>query len=170
MAVSTALAVVEPYSSGLGGGFWLLYRVPDGRKRMLDSRERAPLAARRDMYLDAQGRFVPERSLNGPLAASIPGQPAALAHLAEHYGRLSLARSLAPAIHLARTSFIVDAHYRRLAQQRLAETMRRAYRDRALYLGLGDPDAFEVPVERLTHPFYAAGLGRDIDPDRATPS
>jgi len=297
VAVSVALAVVEPYSSGLGGGgFWLLRRAEDGRELMLDGREQAPLAARRDMYLDAAGRFVPELSLNGPLAAGIPGEPAALVHLAEHYGRLPLARSLAPAIRLARNGFAVDERYQRFAEQRravllespaaagqflrdgevppagalivqpdladtlkrlasagregfyagrtarllvagmraaggiwtpedlasyrvverapivgryrgwrvvsaappssggvllvqmlnmlshfdpasltdgdrahlLVEIMRRAYRDRALYLG--DPDAFEVPVERLTHPFYAAGLVRDIDLDRTTPS
>jgi len=121
VAVSAALAVVEPYSSGLGGGgFWLLYRAEDGRELMLDGRERAPLAARRDIYLDAAGRFVPELALNGPLAAGIPGEPAALAHLAEHYGRLPLVRSLAPAIRLARAGFAVDERYRRFAQQRLA--------------------------------------------------
>ena len=65
VAVSAALAVVEPYSSGLGGGgFWLLHRAEDGHESMLDGRERAPLAAHRDMYLDADGHFVPELSLN----------------------------------------------------------------------------------------------------------
>ena len=101
VAVSAVLAVVEPYSAGLGGGgFWLLHRASDGRELMLDGRERAPLAAHRDMYLDADGRFVPELALNGPLAAGIPGQPAALVHLAETYGRLPLVKSLAPAIRL----------------------------------------------------------------------
>ncbi len=120
IAVSAALAVVEPYSSGLGGGgFWLLHRAVDARQVMLDGRERAPLAAHRDLYLDAEGEPVPGASIDGPLAAGIPGEPAALAHLAEKYGRLPLARSLAPAIHLARDGFPVDSHYRRLAQFRL---------------------------------------------------
>ena len=109
VAVSAALGVVEPYGSGLGGGgFWLLHRAADGFQVMLDGRERAPLAAHRDLYLDAQGHPVPGLSLDGPLAAGIPGTPAALAHLARHYGRLPLARSLAPAIRLARDGFPVD--------------------------------------------------------------
>jgi gamma-glutamyltranspeptidase/glutathione hydrolase len=297
VAVSATLAVVEPYSSGLGGGgFWLLHRAADGHEVMIDGRERAPLRSEPDMYLDERGRFLPERSLNGPLAAGIPGEPAALAHLAEHYGRLSLERSLVPAIRAARTGFPVDGHYQRLARLRqavierspaareqflpdgrvpadgtlirqpdlaaalerlghqgregfyggrtaellvagvqgaggiwtredlasyrvverppvvghygswrvvsasppssggvllvemlnmlstfdldrlsavdqahvLIEVMRRAYRDRAAFLG--DPDFVPVPVARLTHPFYAAGLARDIRLDRATPS
>jgi len=83
VAVSAALAVVEPYSSGIGGGgFWLLHRAVDGKRVMLDGRERAPLAAHRDMYLDKQGEVVPGLSMDGPLSAAIPGEPAALVHLA----------------------------------------------------------------------------------------
>ena len=120
VAVSAALAVVEPYSSGLGGGgFWLLHRARDGHEVMVDGRETAPLAASRDMYLDGDGDVVPGLSVDGALAAGIPGEPAALAHIASRYGRLSLGRSLAPAIRLARDGFEVDGHYRRLAQFRL---------------------------------------------------
>ena len=120
VAVSAALAVVEPYGSGLGGGgFWLLHVAADGRQVMVDGRERAPLAARRDMYLDAAGDVVPGLSVDGPLAAGIPGAPAALAHIAKHYGRLDLSRSLAPAIRLARQGFPVTPRYRRLAAFRL---------------------------------------------------
>jgi len=297
VAVSAALAVVEPYGSGLGGGgFWLLHRAADGRDVMIDGRERAPLAAHRDMYLDDQGNVVAGLSIDGPLSAAIPGTPAALAHIAAHYGRLPLRRSLAPALRYAREGFVVDEHYRRLARFRLealrrspaaariflqegevpvlghrirqpelaatlealaergaagfyrgavaerlvrgvraaggiwtlqdladyrviereplrgayrglrivtaappssggmalltmlnilsgydlerldivmrrhliVEAMRRAYRDRAEYLG--DPDFVAVPVERLIHPWYAAGLRASIRPDRATPS
>ncbi|NNG13095.1 MAG: gamma-glutamyltransferase [Halobacteria archaeon] len=122
VAVSAVLAVVEPYSSGLGGGgFWLLHRAEDGHQVMVDGRERAPLAAMRDLYLDDSGDVVPGLSISGALAAGIPGEPAALAHIAEHYGRMPLAQSLAPAIGLARTGFAVDATYRRLAGIRLAE-------------------------------------------------
>ena len=297
VAVSAALAVVEPYSSGIGGGgFWLLHRASDGRQVMVDGRERAPLAAHRDMYLDAAGQVVPGLSMDGPLAAGIPGEPAALAHIARHYGRLPLARSLAPAIRLARDGFEVDGHYRRMAKFRHAllqkwpeskavflaggdvpapgwrlkqpdlartlealardgrdgfyagpvaerlvagvrraggiwrredldayrvverepirfryrdltvvsaappssggvalatllnilsawslddldattrthlvvEAMRRAYRDRAQYLG--DPDFVDIPLARLLHPWYAAGLRASLREDRATPS
>ena len=125
VAVSAALAVVEPYSSGIGGGgFWLLHRARDGRQVMLDGRERAPGRAGRDLYLDERGEVVPGLSMDGPLAAGIPGEPAALAHLAGRYGRLPLARSLAPAIRLAREGFEVDARYRDMARFRLAALRR----------------------------------------------
>jgi gamma-glutamyltranspeptidase/glutathione hydrolase len=297
VAVSAALAVVEPYSSGIGGGgFWLLHRARDRFEVMVDGRETAPLAARRDMYLDADGEVIAELSVDGALAAGIPGEPAALVHIARHYGRLPLRRSLQPAIRLARKGFMVDEHYRKKAQFRLAalqndpeaaeiflqdddvpavgrrivqsdlaatleavarfgnagfyrgpiarqlvdgvraeggiwtledlsqyrvvereplrgefpglritsaappssggvaltamlnmlaafqlqdldkatrthvviEAMRRAYRDRSLYLG--DPDFVAVPVARLTSPGYADDLAKSIQLDRATPS
>jgi gamma-glutamyltranspeptidase/glutathione hydrolase len=297
VAVAAALAVVEPYSSGLGGGgFWLLHRASDGRDVMVDAREAAPLAARRDLFLDAQGKVRAGASVDGPLAAAIPGIPAALEHVALHYGRRSLREDLGPAIRLARQGFEVTPRYRVLAELRrealraspeaahiylkdgavpplghvlrqpdlaatltaiadngaqafyrgvlatslvqavrgaggiwaaqdlaryrvverppirgsyrgvaivsasppsaggtslaemlnvlsgwdlgrlegatrkhvIVEAMRRAYRDRLQYLG--DPDFVPVPVELLTHPYYAAGLRASIRLDRATPS
>lgn len=111
VAVSAALAVVEPYASGLGGGgFWLLHVADGGRDVFVDGRERAPAAARADMYLDADGEVIRGASTSGPLAAGIPGEPAALAHIAETYGRLPLARSLAPAIRLAEDG--IEVHER----------------------------------------------------------
>ncbi len=297
VAVSAVLAVVEPYSSGIGGGgFWLLHRARDGFEVMVDGRERAPFAAHRDLYLNESGKVKPGLSINGPLAAGIPGEPAALVHIAEKYGRLPLKTSLAPAVRLARDGFPVDDYYLRMAGWRLKalrqggdakniflnagelpaadallrqpdlsrtltalaekgregfyqgevasrlvegvrqadgiwtlkdlqeyriverepvrgeyrglkitsaalpssggivlvsmlnmlqglglesadeatrihliiETMRRAYRDRADYMG--DPDFVDVPIGALIHPWYAAGLARDIQRDRATPS
>jgi gamma-glutamyltranspeptidase/glutathione hydrolase len=121
VTVAAVLGVVEPYSSGLGGGgFWLLHRASDAKQVMIDGRERAPLAAHRDLYLDEHGNVVPLRSLNGALAAGIPGLPAALVHLAKHYGRLPLAESLQPAIDIAREGFPVNDYYRGMAYWRLA--------------------------------------------------
>jgi gamma-glutamyltranspeptidase/glutathione hydrolase len=138
VAVSAALAVVEPMSSGLGGGgFWLLHRQSDGFETMIDGREQAPGAATRDMYLDDNGAVIPRLSLDGPLAAGIPGEVAALDHLARHYGRLPLARSLAPAIKLARDGFQVDNRYRMLARWRL-QTLRRSPAATAIFLDNGD--------------------------------
>ena len=121
VAVAAALAVVEPYGSGLGGGgFWLLHRESDGFETMVDARERAPLAATANMYLDADGNPVPRRSLDGALAAAIPGTPAAIVHVAQKYGRLPLAQALAPAVRLARAGFAVTPLYRKWAERRLA--------------------------------------------------
>lgn len=115
VAVSAALAVVEPSGSGLGGGgFWLLHRASDGKQVMIDGRERAPLAAHRDMFLDEQGSFDQKRSIDGPLSAGIPGMPAAIIHLAEKYGRLSLETSLGPALRLAREGFVIGKSYLKL--------------------------------------------------------
>jgi gamma-glutamyltranspeptidase/glutathione hydrolase len=112
VAVAGALAVVEPYNSGLGGGgFFLLHRARDGFEVMIDARERAPLAATRDMYLDRERQPVSGLSIDGALAAGIPGIPAGLAHLAEKYGKLPLTQSLAPAIRLARDGFPVTMRY-----------------------------------------------------------
>lgn len=119
VAVSAALAVVEPFGSGLGGGgFWLLHRASDGKQVMVDGREVAPSAAHRDMYLGANGQANKAASVNGALAAGIPGLPAALVHLSEHYGELSLSASLKPSVNLASNGFVVNEHYQRLAQFR----------------------------------------------------
>ena len=297
VAVSAALSVAEPHSSGIGGGgFFLLHQAAEQSSVFVDARETAPAAATRDMYLDRNGEPIQRASLSGPLAAGIPGLPAALEHIAKNYGRLTLAQNLAPAIRLAREGLPADAGVQRrlrsftrmgspseaftaifmpggeapvpgsmvrqsdladtleilsaegaagfytgaraellvkgvreaggiwsledlagyriverqpirfrygqvyvttapppsaggvaLAQvfnmlghrgfaqlkdpartHLLVEAIRRAYRDRAEYLG--DPDFIPVPIERLTHPWYADGLLASVRMDRATPS
>ncbi len=121
VAVSAALAVLEPAGSGLGGGgFWLLHRAKDGFETMIDGREKAPLAATKTLFLDKQGQVIKELSKNGALAAGIPGLPAALVHLAKNYGQLSLAQSLQPAIKHARNGFIIGERHRKLLKFRLA--------------------------------------------------
>ncbi|AYC31098.1 gamma-glutamyltransferase [Pseudomonas cavernae] len=121
VAISAALAVAEPYASGLGGGgFFLLRQAGEPPTyRFIDARERAPLAARADLYRRG-GKPDPRLSLDGPLAAAIPGLPAGLVHLASRYGRLPLADSLTPAIRLARDGVSVDRIYRERALGRLA--------------------------------------------------
>ena len=123
VAVSAVLAVVEPASSGVGGGgFYLLHSAKGSRDIMVDARETAPMAARADMYV-APDRAPGTSSTDGPLAAGIPGEPAAWAHLATRYGRLPLSRSLAPAIRIAREGFPLYARLQnaiRVKQARLA--------------------------------------------------
>jgi len=112
IAVSAVLGVVEPYHSGLGGGgFWLLHDAKTKKNIFIDGREVAPLAATKNMFLDAKGEIIPGLSLNDGLAVAIPGQPAALAYIASHYGHLPLSQTLAPAIRLAENGFAVDAQF-----------------------------------------------------------
>jgi len=143
VAVSAALAVVEPQSSGLGGGgFWLLHDDDKNRDVMIDGREKAPGAARRDMYQNDNGEVIPRASRDGALAAGIPGEPAALAHIAEHYGALDLTTDLAPAIRLAREGFPINAHMRELAGYR-KDVLARHSASGALML---DADGEPLPV------------------------
>ena len=121
VAITAALAVVEPYSSGLGGGgFWLLHTQQNNNTIMLDGRETAPGKAQRDMYLDQAGNYIADSSVNGPLAAGIPGTVAAMGRLSEKFGVLPLKQVLQPAIKLAEEGFPVTAHYQKMAGFRLA--------------------------------------------------
>ncbi len=121
VAVSAALSVVEPAGSGLGGGgFWLLHRASDGFETMVDGREKAPLSADKNMFLDSQRNVVKGLSKDGALSAGIPGLPAALVHLSEKYGQLPLAQALQPAINYAEQGFSIGERHRKLLRFRLA--------------------------------------------------
>jgi gamma-glutamyltranspeptidase/glutathione hydrolase len=164
VAVSAALAVVEPYASGLGGGgFFLLRQSAEPiRYQFLDARERAPLQANRNMYR-RDGKVQPTLSLNGPLAAAIPGLPAALVELAEHYGKLPLKTSLAPAIRLAYQGFAVDPVYRERAGWRLS-ALRDDPESARLFLRHGDIPALG---EIIKQPELGLTLDRLADKGRA---
>ena len=119
VAVSAALAVVEPFSSGLGGGaYWLLHREKDAFEVLIDGREKAPMAAHKNMYLDKEGKVIDKLSLDGPLSSAIPGMPAGLVHLSKQYGKLPLSESLLPAIRYAQTGFAVGERYLKLLKFR----------------------------------------------------
>ena len=139
VTVSSVLSVVEPISSGLGGGgFFLLHDARTGKDSFLDAREMSPEAATPEVYLDKDGNLDPDKSENGPWSAGLPGLPAALVELASKHGRLPLSRSLAPAIGLARDGFPVYARLERgYASKR--EVMERYPGTRAVYLADGDP-------------------------------
>jgi gamma-glutamyltranspeptidase/glutathione hydrolase len=138
VAVAATLAVVEPQSSGIGGGgLFLLHRAADGKEVMVDARETAPAAVDARQYLDANGKLDQDKSWNGPLAAAIPGEPAGLVWLARHYGRLPLATSLAPAIRIAREGFQPDARFLGELAHR-AEVIRRYPAAAALLLDHGE--------------------------------
>ena len=125
VAVAASLGVVEPYSAGLGGGgFWLIHDAEHDKNIFIDAREKAPAAAHKDLYLTADGNVNRDAAVNGALAAGIPGQAAAFAHLAENYGQLPLKNTLAAAIQQANEGFPVYGHYQKLVGYRLKNLQR----------------------------------------------
>jgi gamma-glutamyltranspeptidase / glutathione hydrolase len=149
VAVSAVLSVVEPISSGLGGGgFFLLHDAKSGRDVFLDAREYAPESATPDKYLDKKGDLDRDRAMNGPWSAGIPGLPAALVELSGKHGRLPLKTSLAPAIRIAREGFPVYERMARGYQQR-ADVMRRYPGTREVYerngRAIAEGDTFRQP-------------------------
>ena len=156
VAVSAALGLVEPESSGIGGGgFFLLRRASDGKTVFVDGRERAPLASTRDMFLDpATGEPKPRLSIDGPLAAGIPGLPAALVHVSKTYGRLPLADALAPTIRMAERGWIFGEKNLAMMGWRKAALAADAGAA-ALFLVDGETPALGA---RMRNPDYAAML------------
>ena len=155
VAVSSVLSVVEPYSSGLGGGgFYLLHDGKSGAEVMVDARETAPASATPARYLDGKGELDRDKAENGPMSAGVPGLPAGLVHLAKKYGRLPLSVSLAPAIRLASEGFDVHAHMVSSYAER-KDVMERYAGTRKVYLADGDPPELG---ERLLQPELAGTL------------
>lgn len=107
VALGFALAVTWPEAGNIGGGGYTVVRMADGRVAAIDYREIAPLAATRDMYLDANGKLT-DKSVYGHLASGVPGAVAGMAALLERYGTMPLSRVMQPAIALAREGFVVD--------------------------------------------------------------
>lgn len=107
VAVGYALAVVYPAAGNLGGGGFMTLQMADGRRRFIDFRETAPLAATRDMYLDAQGNPIPGASTRGHRAVAVPGTVAGLEHVRAGYGTMRRAVLMAPAIRLADEGFVL---------------------------------------------------------------
>ncbi|HEV2182855.1 MAG TPA: gamma-glutamyltransferase [Candidatus Acidoferrales bacterium] len=109
VAVGFALAVVEPEAGNIGGGGFMLVRMADGRARFVDYREEAPGRATRNMYVGADGKVVPGRSTLGYLSVGVPGTVAGMEFAQKHFGKLTLAEDMAPAIRLAKDGFPLGA-------------------------------------------------------------
>jgi gamma-glutamyltranspeptidase / glutathione hydrolase len=107
VALGFALAVTWPEAGNIGGGGYSVVQLADGRTVAIDYREIAPLAATRDMYLDANG-VLTDKSVYGHLASGVPGAVAGLTALLERHGTMPLSRVMQPAIRLARDGFVVD--------------------------------------------------------------
>jgi gamma-glutamyltranspeptidase / glutathione hydrolase len=127
VATGFALAVVHPAAGNLGGSGFMLIRDHSGKTIFLDYREKAPLAATQNMYLDASGNVIPGASVLGVRSIATPGSVAGLVYAERKFGRLGLKRVMAPAIQLARAGF-------QLTPQEAAE--------------LSDPDLARFPASR----------------------
>ena len=110
VAVGFALGVTHPTAGNIGGGGFMVVRLPSGEVTAIDYREVAPQAASRDMYLDAKGD-VGDKGRVGALAAGIPGVVAGLAHAHRKFGKLPWARVIEPAIALAKQGHVLDGFH-----------------------------------------------------------
>ena len=108
VATGFALAVVHPPAGNLGGGGFMLVRMADGKVHFLDYREKAPAAAKADMYLDAQGNVIEGASEYGYKAIGVPGSVAGMVYAEQKYGKLTLRQVMAPAIRLAREGYALS--------------------------------------------------------------
>ncbi|MDQ1388883.1 MAG: gamma-glutamyltranspeptidase / glutathione hydrolase [Acidobacteriaceae bacterium] len=171
VATGFALAVVHPQAGNLGGGGFMLVRMADGKTRFLDYREKAPAAATRNMYLDAQGSVIEGASEIGYKAIAVPGSVAGMVYAEQKYGKLTLKQVLAPAIGLAREGYSLnweearDFHDKYLAE--FAES-RRIFQRGGKYYQPGEifrqPDLART-LERIAakpDDFYHGSLAREL--------
>jgi gamma-glutamyltranspeptidase/glutathione hydrolase len=153
MATEMALAVTYPFAGNLGGGGFRVYRMADGSVGSIDYREKAPLAATKDMYLDENGEFLSDLSTQGALASGVPGTIAGIFEAQAKFGKLTPAEILQPVIDLAKNGFVVTP--------RQAERLQRA---RAVFIEVNGPETFfgkEIKAgDTLKIPVLAATLER----------
>ena len=159
VAVGFALAVVYPEAGNIGGGGFMLIRpssrqLNGGQPVFLDYREEAPGSASANMYLDAAGNVIPQMSITGFHASGVPGTVAGLTYAEQHFGRLGLAKVMAPAIRLARDGFVLPAQE---AGDLRAGNLTRFAASRRIFQRNGD---FYQPGEVFRQPQLAATLER----------
>jgi len=119
VATAFALGVVSPASSGLGGGgFMVIYRSKERKAHALDFRERAPAAAKKNLYVK-NGRALSKLSRNGALAVAVPGEVAGLVEVLKRFGKLPLETVISPAIRYAREGFPIQPKLLRAVNRHL---------------------------------------------------
>jgi gamma-glutamyltranspeptidase/glutathione hydrolase len=153
VATELALAVAYPYAGNLGGGGFMVYRKANGEIGSLDYREKAPLAATKDMFLDDKGNVIKGKSTESPLAIGVPGTIAGVFAVHEKLGSLPIEEILKPVIELAERGVIVT----KKQEDRLA-----AYRDKIIKVN-GDKTLFATAFKEndvIQYPALANTLKR----------
>jgi gamma-glutamyltranspeptidase/glutathione hydrolase len=107
VATELALAVAYPYAGNIGGGGFMVYRKANGEVGSLDYREKAPLAATKDMFLDQNGNVIKGKSTETALAIGVPGTIAGVFAVHKKFGKLSMSEILKPVIALAERGVVV---------------------------------------------------------------
>jgi gamma-glutamyltranspeptidase / glutathione hydrolase len=172
VATGFALAVVHPQAGNLGGGGFMLIRLRDGATHFIDFREAAPAKATATMYQDAAGKVIPGLSTVGYKAIGVPGSVKGLVYAEGHFGKLGLARVMAPAIRLAREGYALSYGDARLMDHdpRLAEfpDSRRIFQNGGK--GWQQGDVFRQPelgrtlerIERDPDSFYTGKMAQQL--------
>ena len=118
VAVNFALAVCHPSAGNIGGGGFLVYRDKAGNVKALDYREKAPAAASRDMYLDAEGKIIPGKSMTGIFSVGVPGTVAGMQEMHDKLGKLPWSVLLQPSVDLARNGLVLTEKEAKQCQPR----------------------------------------------------
>ena len=121
VAVGFALAVTYPSAGNIGGGGFMVIHLADGKNTTIDFREKAPLAADQEMYLDETGEFSPQLSQEGTTSAGVPGSVAGLIYTLGKYGTLPLTEVIQPAIDLAKNGWKLEERDARYFKNNLEE-------------------------------------------------
>lgn len=109
VATELSLAVAYPFAGNIGGGGFMVYRKNNGEIGSLDYREKAPLAAHKNMYLDSLGNVIPGMSTSGATASGVPGTVAGVMEVHKKFGSLPLSVIMEPVITLAKNGVVVTA-------------------------------------------------------------
>ncbi len=162
VATTFAISVVEPFSAGIGGGgFLLMHNSKKRTTQALDFRERAPLKATKNMYLDSSSKVRPNASINGYLAVATPGTVAGMYEVHRRYGKLPWSTVVAPSIRLANFGFVVKNQFVEAVKIR-KKMIARNQAARAIFTRNGN---FYQPGEKLVQ----KDLGRTLQDIAANP-
>lgn len=151
VATELALAVAYPYAGNISGGGFMVYRLNTGETGALDYREKAPMKASKDMYLDANGNVIPNLSVNGALSVGVPGTIAGLFEVHKKFGKLSIEEIMKPVIALAEKGVIITSkQLKQITDNR--EEIIKVSGDKTIYskeLEIGDTIKYPAMAETL---------------------